>query len=119
MKKFDPNLYLQGMYQDDYYPRFLVDKVKAALVPAVDLLESGERDMDKIQAQFDTSVNAINDLVEEFYDNDSEIETVARDDIAITVEHILRHFELVDPGVRVYTSKSEGIGDKLLRNRDW
>ena len=43
MKAFDPNYkLLDEMYQDDYYPVFLVDKVKDELQKVIDLLESGE-----------------------------------------------------------------------------
>ena len=43
MKAFDPNYkLLDEMYQDDYYPTFLVDKVKDELQKVIDLLESGE-----------------------------------------------------------------------------
>ena len=41
MKAFDPNYkLLDEMYQDDYYPAFLVDKVKDELQKVIDLLES-------------------------------------------------------------------------------
>jgi hypothetical protein len=94
MDKFNDALYLVDMYGDPYYPNFLVDKVKAALVKVVDLLESGERDMARIQAKFDAAMEEINDLEEEFDENDSEIETVARDSIGITVIEIIKHFGL-------------------------
>ena len=119
MKKFDETLYLREMYQDDYFPKFLVDKVKALLVEVVDFLETGERCMDKLQEKFDHAVSGINNLVEEFYDNDSEIETAARDDIAVTVDCILKHFGFVKPDEFSFNSKSTGIGDRLLQNRDW
>ena len=42
MKAFDPNYkLLDEMYQDDYYPAFLVNKVKDELQKVIDLLESG------------------------------------------------------------------------------
>ena len=45
MKAFDPNYkLLNEMYQDNYYPTFLVDKVKDELQKVIDLLESGETD---------------------------------------------------------------------------
>ena len=45
MKAFDPNYkLLDEMYQDDYYPTFLVDKVKDELQKVIALLESGETD---------------------------------------------------------------------------
>ena len=41
MKDFDPNYkLLSEMYQDDYYPVFLVDKVKDELQKVIQLLET-------------------------------------------------------------------------------
>ena len=41
MKAFDPNYkLLDEMYQEDYYPAFLVNKVKDELQKVIDLLES-------------------------------------------------------------------------------
>ena len=80
MKAFDKNYkLLDEMYQDEYYPDFLVDKVKGELQKVIELLETGETDTEVIQERLDEVVCAINDLQEEFYENDSEIETVARD----------------------------------------
>ena len=95
MKKFDDNYYmLEDMYKDDYYPDFLVDKVKNELQKVIDLLESGETDTEVIQETLDKAVLGINDLQEEFYENSSEIETVARDSIGITVDYILKWFDI-------------------------
>ena len=86
MKAFDPNYkLLDEMYQDDYYPAFLVDKVKDELQKVIDLLESGETNTDAVQETLDEAVCGINDLQEEFDEHDSEIETVARECIAATV----------------------------------
>lgn len=80
MKTFDKNYkLLKEMYQDGYFPDFLVDKVKAELQKVIDLLEKGETDREAVQEKLDEAVCAINDLQEEFEENDSEIETVARD----------------------------------------
>ena len=50
MKAFDPDYkLLDEMYQDDYYPAFLVDRVKDELQKVIDLLESGETDTEVIQ----------------------------------------------------------------------
>ena len=50
MKAFDPNYkLLDEMYQDDYYPASLVDKVKDELQKVIDLLESGETDIEVVQ----------------------------------------------------------------------
>ena len=93
MKAFDPNYkLLNEMYQDNYYPTFLVDKVKDELQKVIDLLESGETDTEVVQEKLDEAVCGINDLQDEFYENDSEIETVARDCIGVTVAYILEWF---------------------------
>ena len=93
MKAFDPNYkLLDEMYQDEYYPDFLVDKVKEELQKVIRLLESGETDVGAVQETLDESVCGINDLQEEFDENDSEIETVARDCIGVTVAYILEWF---------------------------
>ena len=108
MKAFDPNYkLLDEMYQDDYYPAFLVDKVKDEIQKVIDLLESGETDTDVIQEKLDEAVRAINDLQEEFNENDSEIETVARDCIGVTIAYILEWFDIpIDP-------------EEAIRERDW
>lgn len=49
---------------------------------------------DIIQSKLDEMTLAINDLQEEFEDNDSEIETAARDSIAVTIEYILKWFNI-------------------------
>ena len=108
MKKFDTNYkLLDEMYQDEYYPNFLVDKVKDELQKVIDLLESGETNTETVQEKLDEVVCAINDLQEEFDENDSEIETVARDCIGVTVEYILEWF-----GIPIDI-------EKAIRERDW
>ena len=95
MKAFDSNYnLLDEMYQDGYYPDFLVDKVKAEL-------------HEVIQEKLDEAVCAVNDLQDEFDENDSEIETVARDCIGTTVGYILEWFDIpIDV-------------EEAIRERDW
>ena len=70
MKAFDPNYkLLDEMYQDNYYPTFLVDKVKDELQKVIDLLESGETDTEVVQETLDEAVCGINDLQEELDGN--------------------------------------------------
>ena len=108
MKAFDPNYKLLAeMYEDDYYPAFLVDKVKDKLQKVIDLLECGETDIEVVQEKLDEAVCGINDLQEEFDKNDSEIETVARDCIGVTVAYILEWFDIpIDI-------------EEAIRERDW
>ena len=95
MKKFDPSYkLLEDMYEDPYFPPFLVDKVKMQILPVIDALENGETDVSVIQNKLDAMTLGINDLCEEFEDNDSEIETMARESIAQSVMDILEWFNI-------------------------
>lgn len=95
MKTFNADYtLLEDMYEDGYFPDFLVDKVKALVQDVIHFLETGERDLEKIQEKFDAMTLAINDLEEEFEENDSEIETAARDSIGETVDYILKWFDI-------------------------
>ena len=108
MKAFDTSYkLLDEMYQDEYYPNFLVDKIKDELQKVIDLLETGENDIEVIQKKLDESVCAINDLQEEFEENGSELETEARESIGEAVAYILRWFDL-DLDV-----------EEAIRERDW
>lgn len=108
MNVFDTNYkLLDEMYQDEYYPNFLVDKVKDELQKVINLLETGETDTEIIQKKLDEATCAINDLQEEFDENDSEIETVARDCIGETVGYILEWF-----GIPIDV-------EEAIRERDW
>ncbi len=96
MKKLNEDfVYLKDMYNDDYYPKFLVDKVKACIVEVVEFLEKEEySSLEEVQEKFDEMTIKINELQDEFEENDSEIETVARDSIGVTVDNILKYFEI-------------------------
>ena len=89
------------------YKNFLVDKIKDELQKVIDLLETGENDIEVIQKKLDESVCAINDLQEEFEENGSELETEARESIGEAVAYILRWFDL-DLDV-----------EEAIRERDW
>ena len=93
MKKFDEDYkLLSEMYQDEYFPDFLVDKVRNQVQKVIGFLETEENDLVKVQGKFDEMTEAVNDLQEEFEENDSELETVARETIGETVEYILKWF---------------------------
>ena len=95
MKNFDDSYQLlDEMRNDEYFPEFLVDKIELLIKEVIALLESGETDIPTVQAALDKMTLAINDLQEEFEENDSEIETVARDSIGETVEYVLKRFDI-------------------------
>ena len=86
--------WLADMYRDSYFPPHLVDKVKASLETVAEFLGSGEHDNTDIQDVLDKATIQINDLQDEFYEANSELETVARDSIAVTVEAMLIAFDV-------------------------
>ncbi|TKI65064.1 hypothetical protein FC752_09770 [Lysinibacillus varians] len=95
------------MYEDSYYPTFLVNKIKENIMKLVHFIEEGNHTIEEVQEKLDEMTVAINELQDEFYEHDSEIETVARDSIAITVEEILQYFE-IDIDI-----------EEAVRERDW
>lgn len=95
MKKFDDKYkLLQEMYRDGYFPDFLVDKVKHEIEIVITYLETGMTDVSKIQEVLDAMTEAINALQDDFEEHDSEIETVARESIAMSVEYVLNWFQI-------------------------
>lgn len=95
MKKFDESYtLLSDMRNDEYFPEFLVDKIEMLIKEVIALLEGGVTEPVKVQAALDRMTLGINDLQEEFEENDSEIETVARDSIGETVEYVLKWFDI-------------------------
>ena len=99
--------YLNDMYADSYFPNNLVDKVKAAIIKAEDFIKQGNHSLEDIQKSLDEMTLTINDIQEEFWENDSEIETVARESIGETVKNILKKYQIpIDI-------------EEAIRNRDW
>ena len=88
-------------------PCSVVRQMSGARPNVIDLLESGETDTEVVQEKLDEAVCGINDLQDEFYENNSEIETVARDCIGVTVDYILKWF-----GIPIDM-------EEAIRERDW
>ncbi|WP_444935228.1 DUF5713 family protein [Microbulbifer sp. JMSA004] len=101
--------FLAGMYSDGYFPDFLVDKIKVILIDLCESIES-ERPQDKTSLLRLThaATERINHLAEEFEDNDSELETEAREVMA-------ENFDFV---VRAYGFDSLDIED-VIATREW
>ena len=91
---FDAERLLKDMYQDAYFPDFLVDKVRALLCELVSFIDQGTCTYAQVQEKLDEITRAINALQDEFAENNSDIETVARESIAESVELILMHFDI-------------------------
>ena len=96
MDKFDDQyVLLQNMFEDTYYPQFLVEKIKWQFIHLIEFLESADgKELPLIQDKLDEFTMFINNLQQEFWDQDSEIETVASESIANTLEYILNWFKI-------------------------
>jgi hypothetical protein len=95
------------MYEDDYFPDFLVDQLRDSIRKVVSFIEEGNHTKVEIQEALDKMTLKTNELQEAFEENDSELETVARDSIGITVENILKYF-----GVDIDI-------EEAIREREW
>ncbi|MBQ8417213.1 MAG: hypothetical protein IJX10_01045 [Phascolarctobacterium sp.] len=109
MDKFDDQyVLLQNMYEDTYYPQFLVDKIKWQFIHLIEYFEGMDlKDTSLIQDKLDEFTMFINSLQQEFWDQDSEIETVASESIAAALEYILQWFKIDIPL------------EDALREREW
>lgn len=109
MDKFDDQyVLLQNMFEDTYYPQFLVEKIKWQFIHLIEFLEGTDvKEVSLIQDKLDEFTIFINNLQQEFWDQDSEIETVASESITNTLEYILNWFK-VDVGI-----------EDALREREW
>lgn len=75
--------YLKGMAQDAYFPPKLVRKGQQILERLdARLIESPPTDVEGLLELTHAATEEFNELAEEFYEHDSEIETAAREDIA-------------------------------------
>ena len=101
--------FLAGMYGDGYFPAFLVDKVKAILLDLCYQIEAqAPPDNEGLLKLTHAATERINDLQDEFLENDSELETVAREVMGAEFEQIARAYGFSDVDV-----------EDLVATRDW
>ena len=101
--------FLVGMYEDPYFPKHLVQKGEAILVELCSQIESKKpQNLDELYQLTHQATDKFNDLSEEFYKNDSEIETVAREVIA-------EDFDAISVA---YGFENADI-EELIATRDW
>jgi hypothetical protein len=97
------------MYSDGYFPSLLVDKVRDVLLDACREIESRKpAKHEELYAITCRATEKINDLQGEFEENDSEIETAARDDIAVTFGYIAGVYGFPDADL-----------EELVATRNW
>lgn len=107
--KVDPTKLLPGMYRDGYFPDFLVDKVRDVILVACREIEAEKPStLEELYVITGRATEKINDLQEDFEENDSEIETAARDDIAVTFGYVAKTYGFPDADL-----------EDLVADRDW
>lgn len=100
--------FLECMYNDAYFPKNLVDKCKNILLELSYNIETEKpKNLSELYKLTHNSTNKLNDLQEEFYANNSEIETVARECLAADFEFIS------------ITYGFDADIEELIATRDW
>ncbi|WP_205511561.1 DUF5713 family protein [Longitalea arenae] len=108
-EKIQEYTFLNDMYEDDYFPTDLVDKGKEILIDlCFEIERTHPKDLEELYALTHAATDRFNDLQDEFYENDSEIETVARDVIGADFSFIATAYgyKNADP-------------EELIATRDW
>ncbi len=101
--------FLAEMYDDEYFPDFLVDKCKAVLVSLCEQIEENEpKEEDELFELTHSAVDSINALESEFEENDSELETGAREALAEDFGVILNAYGFEDVDL-----------EEAISNREW
>ena len=100
--------FLKEMYEDSYFPDYLVDKGKQVLIRLCERIEAeNPLDDEAVYKLTHAATDEFNDLAEEFAENDSEIETVARDAIGTDFSFIAKAYGYdLDP-------------EEIIAPRDW
>lgn len=92
-KKFDSNYrLLEDMYKDPYYPPHLIDILKASLTHIINILESGETDIDFIKREFELFINMVTSMASEFAYLEGAIEST--DVISKDIKYIISYFDI-------------------------
>lgn len=100
--------FLEEMYSDEYFPPFLVDKIKAILVNLCEEIESKKpTDLPGLYELTHAAVEKINLLQDEFLENESELETGACEAMGMDFDFIARAYGF------------EADGEDIIANREW
>jgi hypothetical protein len=100
--------FLEEMDQDDYFPKNLVEKGKLILLRLCEKIETEKpQSLDALYPLTHSATEQFNQLAAEFEQQDSEIETVAREIIA------------ADFGAIAQAYGFEADTEELIAPRDW
>jgi len=99
---------LEEMYRDGYFPNALVDRIKQILVDVCRSIEAASPKSDaELYSITHAATERINDLQDDFDEAGSEIETVARDSIAVSFGKVASAYGF-EPDL-----------EELVATRDW
>jgi hypothetical protein len=97
--------FLTVLYEDPYFPDQVLDKGKAVLVRLCERLEADRpADLDALYVLTHAATQEFNDLEAEFEAADSEIETVAREEICGDVYNIAVAYGFQDADLEKLTA---------------
>ncbi|MDQ1050271.1 DUF5713 family protein [Streptomyces sp. V4I2] len=101
--------FLKGLYQDDYYPDRVVDRGREILLRLCERIEAEwPADLLALYALTQAATEEFNDLQAAFEEADSDIETVAREEIAEDFWFVAQAYGFSDADV-----------EALIATRDW
>jgi hypothetical protein len=100
--------FVAGMYSDGYFPNHLVDEIALILIDLCAQIEAQKpQDLAALYVLSHAATNKINDLEDAFEEADSELETVAREEIAQSFEDLSKAYGF------------EADIEELISTRNW
>lgn len=95
MDSFDDQyILLEKLYEDSFYPDFLIDKIKYLLEDFINFVEQKPKNMADVGDKIYDLIQNANSLQYEFLDNDSEYDNIAREYLIRNLEYIIQWFHL-------------------------
>lgn len=95
MDSFDDQyILLEELYEDSFYPDFLIDKIKYLLEDFINFVEQKPKNMADVGDKIYYLIQNANSLQYEFLDNDSEYDNIAREYLIRNLEYIIQWFHL-------------------------
>lgn len=90
----DQHILLEELYEDSFYPDFLIDKIKYLLEDFINFVEQKPKNMADVGDKIYDLIQNANSLQYEFLDNDSEYDNIAREYLIRNLEYIIQWFHL-------------------------
>ncbi|NMF35154.1 hypothetical protein HHH56_10020 [Flammeovirga yaeyamensis] len=101
--------FLVDMRSDSYFPPFLVDKCEKILIElCLNIEKENPQNPKDLYKLTHLATNKINSLEDEFFENESEIETAARESFALDFGEIAKAYSFTDADI-----------EELIGTRTW